>query len=1313
MTPPGTLLLSSVPCFLLAMVLASSPAPGADAVISEFLAVNTTGLTDEDGDDSDWIEISNISGNALDLTGWHLTDDNESLDQWTFPAFTLAAGQKAIVFASGKNRASADTEMHTNFKLSSSGEYLALVRPDGVTVESAFAPAYPNQYPDISYGAGDLDGTGVQLVGPGNDLRFWVPTGGSRDVGGPNPFNDTDFDDSAWTQAALGVGYSTRGPDPFDDFIGTGGNLRDTLFQRGTSVYLRVPFIIEDPRELTSLTLRARYDDGFVAYINGSPVLVSANPPTDGVLDFQAAAGTEQDAIAATALEPFPIELSRVNLLPGANTLAIHAMSAGISANNMLFDCELDAQVTPASSRADLVYMTSPTPGLKNSAGVPDLGPVIGRVTENPERPDITIQNELLITAEVSSFRAPISTVTLIHRRGFGTENPLRMRDDGRPPDLAADDGVFSASLPLAGLGPGGMVRWRVEATDTNSSTSGKPFFGDPLNSPRYYGTAALDPAINSRLPVLEWFIQNPDAANNRTGTRAACLFLGEFYDNIYCRIRGGSSAGLAKKSYKFDFNTGHHFRFSPDPDAVRAEEFNLNTTWTDKAYIRQPLSYEFYDRAGSPGPVCFLTRVQQNGEFFSVAAYTEQVDRRLLRREERLDDDGALYKMFNGGTSSTSGVEKKNRRHEDNADLAAFLSGINSSRAAREKFIFDHVDLPRQLNYLAATVLTQNNDNMRKNYYLYRDSEGSGEWTQLPWDVDLTWGSHYMTGDNISHDGIWATEDYVLGGRNSNAPISPSHPFVGIQELPGNRSWNRIIDRLLENPRFKAMFQRRLRTLVDELLLSSQPNDSIAAYTDALGRDAALDVNKWGQFGQPQSLGRATAILQREYINPRRNHLSVTHLASNAASYTRPPGAPSAVTSARLPDAQVARPQISFGTFEARPASGDQDEEYIELQNANAFAVDISNWRLAGGVTFTFLPGTIIEANRSLYVSPRVSTFRTRPTSPRGDEGLNVEGGYEGQLSARGETIELLDESSIVVDTLTTPGAPSPQQTSLRITELHYAPPGGRPFEFIELRNIGISPLDLTGVTFTRGISFTFTSGNLAPGEHGLLVTEPANFPGLNILGVYSGSLNNGGEQVTMRDATGENILSFEFSGNWFSPARGGGYSIDILDENAEWSSWDLIASWGLSSGISGSPGVANPVPRSNTYRGWSARFFTPAQLDDDSISAPGADASGDGTPNLIKYALGLDPTVRTTAGLPVISSKGGFLDMSFRRLAKTADLILEAEISTDLNTWSVLTTQATTVDNGDGTENVILRSNTPVFSDPRQFIRLRVTQQ
>ena len=248
-------------------------------------------------------------------------------------------------------------------------------------------------------------------------------------------------------------------------------------------------------------------------------------------------------------------------------------------------------------------------------------------------------------------------------------------------------------------------------------------------------------------------------------------------------------NASVRQTIYAEKFRPSGRPLFKSHSQAVRDQRYKL---------IRLDCTNdEFYDLAGSPGSVCFLTRVQQNGAFFSVAAYTEQGDKRLLRREERIDDEGALYKMFNGGTSSSSGVEKKNRTHENNSDLAAFLAGINASGPTLENFIFDNIDLPRQLNYLAATVLTQNNDNMRKNYYLYRDSEGTGEWTQLPWDLDLTWGSHYMTGDNISHDGIWATADYVLGGRNSNSPISPSHPFVGIQALPGNRSWNKIIDKL------------------------------------------------------------------------------------------------------------------------------------------------------------------------------------------------------------------------------------------------------------------------------------------------------------------------------------------------------------------------------------------------------------------------------------------------------------------------------------------------------------------------------------
>ncbi len=109
-------------------------ADGGEVIISEFLAVNTSGLADENGDDSDWIELSSISGAAVDLTGWHLTDNALTLDKWAFPRVTLNSGAKLVVFASGKDRGVGGEELRTYFKLARGCEYLALVRPDWVTI---------------------------------------------------------------------------------------------------------------------------------------------------------------------------------------------------------------------------------------------------------------------------------------------------------------------------------------------------------------------------------------------------------------------------------------------------------------------------------------------------------------------------------------------------------------------------------------------------------------------------------------------------------------------------------------------------------------------------------------------------------------------------------------------------------------------------------------------------------------------------------------------------------------------------------------------------------------------------------------------------------------------------------------------------------------------------------------------------------------------------------------------------------------------------------------------------------------------------
>lgn len=1277
----------------------------ANVIISEFLASNVSGLTDEDGDNSDWLELSNPSSVAVDLTGWWLTDDESDLTAWQIPALVLQPGEKVVVFASNKNRAVAGQQLHTNFRLSVSGEFLALVRPDGTTIESSFAPAYPQQYPDISYGVGSSGGSTTSLVGAGSPVRYLVPGDASVDVGGANPFHVATFDDSSWTAAEMGVGYATSAQDPYNAFIGTGGNLLGPLYLENTSVYLRIPFNLDQPELVTSLQFSARYDDGFAIYINGSPILASALGPSDGVWDFEANASANHSDTEAIALQPFPINLAGVNLLAGENILAVHGLNRSATSSDFLFDCELTAQ-SSGQGTVELVYLQSPSPGLDNGSGVVDLGPVISNVTENPERPDLSLQSALTITATIDEVSSPVAEVTLFHRQGFGAESSLTMRDDGVAPDALAADGIYTVDLPLTGLDPGGMVRWRVEARDTNGTTSKDPFFQDPLNSPEYYGTAAIDPDLSSNLPVLEWFIANPTAANSRSGTRVAVLHLGEFYDNVFCRLRGGSSAGLAKKSYKFDFNSGYHFRADDRLDGVRAEEFNLNTTYTDKAYVRQPLTYEIYDQAGSPGPECFLMRVQQNGTFFSVAAYTEQVDKRLLRRESRVDDDGALYKMFNPATSGTSGVEKKNRREESNADLSAFISGINLSGTALENFIFDNVDLPRQLNYLAATVLTQNNDNMSKNYYLYRDTEGSGEWTQLPWDTDLTWGSHFMTRDRITDDGIWATADYVLGGNNKNVPISPSHPFVGIQELPGNRNWNRLINKLLKNERVAAMFRRRLRTLIDGLLMSPVIDDRLVAMSTELGNDAVLDRSRWGQFGQSQTLAQALQVLEDDYLAPRRTHLSVTHLASNAASYPVP-----LAFSALLPDAQSSTPPVIIQTAEGSPASGNQDEEYLILENTGAAAVDLSGWSLTGGVEFEFLPGTIIEGNGTLVVSPRVEAFRARSQSPTGGEGRNVEGNYSGQISARGELLELRNDLGTVVDDFQTPDQASDAQRFLRITEILFAPTAGREFEFIELRNTGPTPLDLTGIQFTDGIEANL-SGILAPGEFGLVVANPALFPGQRILGTYTGALNNGGEQVTLRDASGENILSFGYDGDWFSPTRQGGYSLVIRDEAADWSAWDDQFQWAISSDPGGSPASANPQPFSNDYASWIRGFFSSAELADPAVSGPEADASGNGISNLMHYALGIDPkaTAVPEGSRIVIDGDGVLLNLT--KLEKTPDLLLQVEVSTDLVNWDLIAPLVSSDSPGDGTERISFQSPLPLSGENQQYLRVRIIQ-
>jgi hypothetical protein len=181
----------------------------ADPVISEFMASNHNSISDEDGNHSDWIEIYNPDVTAVNMAGWSLTDLQSNLQKWTFPAVTIPAKGHLLVFASGQDRKVVGQPLHTSFDLKASGEYLALVKPDGSTITTEFAPVYPPQFEDISYGTSQAT-TDLILIDKATACRAFCPADNSLGF----TWRQSGFDDSTWTAGTFAVGYFTTAANP-------------------------------------------------------------------------------------------------------------------------------------------------------------------------------------------------------------------------------------------------------------------------------------------------------------------------------------------------------------------------------------------------------------------------------------------------------------------------------------------------------------------------------------------------------------------------------------------------------------------------------------------------------------------------------------------------------------------------------------------------------------------------------------------------------------------------------------------------------------------------------------------------------------------------------------------------------------------------------------------------------------------------------------------------------------------------------------------------------------------------------------------
>ena len=516
--------------------LASLTAPAGTAatvVISEFLASNSGGLADEDLDHPDWIELFNGGTTTANLDGWFLTDSAADPTRWRLPATNMPPGGFLVVFASGKNRAVAGAPLHANFSLSAAGEYLALVLPDGVTVSSEFAPAFPEQLAGVSYGIAQNILTTL-LVSNSSPVRVFVP---SNDVG--RAWVANSFDDATWLAGTNGVGYqafvsgfavrnvranvgvcdlgtaesvlatpslqaasftaapptinyvntgsganfggdvtfpgltinvdaenfvieatgiitiptaglwtfgvnsddgfsctigssafsyaSPRGPgDTFATFNlvagdypvrlvfyecgggseleffaaagsrssfsaafrlvgntaggglavkslpGAGGganfrpliarDLQPQMYNRQPTAYLRLPFVVGDVADFSSLKLRMKYDDGFIAYLNGVEV-ARDNAPAAPL--WSSIAVANRSNTLAVAFKDFDLTTSLGLLVNGTNLLAIHGLNDAIGSSEFLQFAELGEYKVVGTADH---YFATPTPGFANGS---------------------------------------------------------------------------------------------------------------------------------------------------------------------------------------------------------------------------------------------------------------------------------------------------------------------------------------------------------------------------------------------------------------------------------------------------------------------------------------------------------------------------------------------------------------------------------------------------------------------------------------------------------------------------------------------------------------------------------------------------------------------------------------------------------------------------------------------------------------------------------------------------------------------------------------------------------------------------------
>ena len=311
--------------------------------------------------EDDFIELYNPQTEPVDLTGLYLTDNPVTQpDKCPLSPLSFIAGKGFAIFTADNS----NSKGHVDFKLSPDTEIIGLFDSNLNQIDKVL---YEPQTTDVSYGrapnggdsfeffelptpgvsnpsSGPATATVINLVPEDADKRVLVPT---EDIG-EQWSTEINYDDSAWepvTGAPGGVGY--EGSSGYQNYLSI--DLQDQMYNINATCYIRIPFSIEanELAGLTELTLRIRYDDGFVAYLNGVEI---ARRNFNGTPAWNSQGSTDHPDSAAINFEDIDISAFLSNVKSDKNILAIQGLNGTLDSSDLLISAELDGIITKASN---------------------------------------------------------------------------------------------------------------------------------------------------------------------------------------------------------------------------------------------------------------------------------------------------------------------------------------------------------------------------------------------------------------------------------------------------------------------------------------------------------------------------------------------------------------------------------------------------------------------------------------------------------------------------------------------------------------------------------------------------------------------------------------------------------------------------------------------------------------------------------------------------------------------------------------------------------------------------------------------------